>query len=445
MDFTEYGIPSADWVALEPSLPPVPAGLSVQQLKDVTNEGREKVSAEEMVSQGMFVHALHLKSRDWSPSVTSDETTTSCTLLTPRISTGLADAVTLTTHTIPTRDGSSIEARSYHPKSLTSSTGPLPVYVHLHGGGFLFGTLSSEDAACSRIVHSLTQQHHRSILVLNVNYRHTPEHTFPVAWEDVEDALVWLHSHHSENSLKSTFGAPLDLNKVIIGGISAGGQLSASTVLSQHLGEGRTAQLPKLLGQVLMIPALVHMEHYDGYRARLKSPDVSSLVTQLNAPVLDINRIRLFMKLLDIPAAQLSSEGFARDRRVNIGNATEEEIRGLPPSVFGVAGSDPLRDEGLLWAKGLNDAGYVVIFPLPVPLHISSNAILVFIVYVTFTDKCGRTRALSQSPNQRNSLQRRAARLKTVRRQACLGQQGVGCVHGRWNTVDIERAEGWGV
>lgn len=61
MDFTEYGIPSADWVALEPTLPPVPAGLSVQQLKDVTNEGREKVSAEEMVSQGMFVHALHLE------------------------------------------------------------------------------------------------------------------------------------------------------------------------------------------------------------------------------------------------------------------------------------------------------------------------------------------------------------------------------------------------
>jgi hypothetical protein len=52
-DYSEYGIPSAEWLALEPNIPPLPPYSSVDELKQITNGGREKVSAEEMVSQGM--------------------------------------------------------------------------------------------------------------------------------------------------------------------------------------------------------------------------------------------------------------------------------------------------------------------------------------------------------------------------------------------------------
>ena len=300
-DYSIYGQPSADWIALAPTLPPLPADQTLDQLVTVTNEGREATSASEMVSQG------------------------------------LADAVTLSDIPVPSRDGSSIEARSYRPKA-ASPTDKLPIYVNLHGGGFLFGTLASEDAACSRIVATLAAQGF-PLMVINVNYRHTPTHVFPTAWHDVEDALVHIHAH------AAALGG--DSSQLVIGGISAGGQLSASMVLQQHLGLGPLASLPRIRGQVLIIPCLVHPDTYDLQAAKLASPDVSSYVTQRDAPVLNVERIRLFMRLL-------KAEGVGMDdRRLNVGNATPEEVRGLPPSVFGIAGSDPLRDEGLFYAEML--------------------------------------------------------------------------------------------
>lgn len=50
-DFTEYGVPSAEWLALVPSLPQVP-DLSAEQLRDLSNSTRESASAKAMVEEG---------------------------------------------------------------------------------------------------------------------------------------------------------------------------------------------------------------------------------------------------------------------------------------------------------------------------------------------------------------------------------------------------------
>lgn len=50
----------------------------------------------------------------------------------------------------------------------------------------------------------------------------------------------------------------------------------------------------------------------------------------------------------------------AEDRRANPGLATPAEVAKLPPATFGICGSDPLRDEGILFAKLLHDNGYVL-------------------------------------------------------------------------------------
>ena len=95
-----------------------------------------------------------------------------------------------------------------------SPTEILPIYMHFHGGGFLFGTLSSEDAICSRLAVNT------HVVVINVNYRHTPEYTYPAAWNDAEDAFVWV----CENIARLN-GDP---DKIVVGGISAGAWLAAS-------------------------------------------------------------------------------------------------------------------------------------------------------------------------------------------------------------------------
>jgi acetyl esterase/lipase len=307
-DFSEYAGPSAEWLALEPTLPAPPKDLSIEQLKALLNKGREDSAAQDMIDQG------------------------------------LSSVVQMHDFTVTARDGTPLEARTYRPAGVPISA-RLPVYLRLHGGGFLFGTLASEDATCSRIVDSRAKNG-TPVVVFNINYRHTPEHRFPTAWDDIEDAFVWLHEHITEIGGIS--------EQVVVGGISAGGWMAASLALSQLRGEDeRLAACPKIAGQVLMIPCLVQWDHYAPRQEMLKSPDLSSYVQCAQAPILPMDRMKLFSGLLGIADAKDA----AGDLRMNPGNATAEEVKNLPPTTFGIAGNDPLRDEGLFYGKHLAENG----------------------------------------------------------------------------------------
>lgn len=189
-------------------------------------------------------------------------------------------------------------------------------------------------------------QNNTPVVVVNVNYRHTPEYEFPTAWDDVEDAFVWLHEHISE------IGGLAD--QVVVGGISAGAQLTASLTLAQLYGDNeRLKACPKIRGQVLMIPCLVTEDYYAPRKEMLRSPELSSYVTCAEAPILPVSRIELFMTLLKVK----NFPDAGRNLRMNPGNATPEEVKNLPPTTFGIAGNDPLRDEGLFYGKLLSENG----------------------------------------------------------------------------------------
>lgn len=51
-DFSEFAGPSADWIALEPTLPAPPTDLSVEELRDFINKGREELAAKGLNEQG---------------------------------------------------------------------------------------------------------------------------------------------------------------------------------------------------------------------------------------------------------------------------------------------------------------------------------------------------------------------------------------------------------
>ncbi|KAL4898285.1 Alpha/Beta hydrolase protein [Aspergillus ambiguus] len=306
-DFSEYTGPSAEWVALEATLPPDP-NLGLDELKAASNKLREEAAAKAMVDEGLNTQVVI---RDYA---------------------------------IPTRDGQTIEACTYRPSTLPASQ-RLPVFIYLHGGGFLFGTLRSEDATCSRIVAPLASSG-QPVVVVNVNYRHTPEHVYPTAWNDVEDAFHWVHEHLDE------IGG--DGKNVVVGGISAGAWLTASLTLAQHLGKDVSlAKRPQIRGQILMIPCVLFTGHNGNNIAKLRDPSVSSYVQNEHAPILPVSRAKLFSSLLKVSGGKELEE----DRRLSPGNATADEVKGLPPATFGIAGRDPLRDEGLFYAQLLSENG----------------------------------------------------------------------------------------
>ena len=262
-----------------------------------------------------------------------------------KLNPGLSSKVQIHDFTVPSRDGATLEARTYRPAGIPLSQ-PLPLFIHLHGGGYLFGTLSSEDAACSRLVAAQEAQG-TPTAVFNINYRHTPEYKYPTAWNDVEDAFIWVHEHITE------IGALAD--QVVVGGVSAGGQLTAALVLSQLHGDNEQLKaLPKIRGQVLLIPCLSNLSHVGRPTDKLlRSPEVSSYVQCAEAPILPLSRIGLFSSLLGIDPAQVTD----RDYRLNQGGASAEDVKDLPPTTLGVAGRDPLRDEALFFGKLLSENG----------------------------------------------------------------------------------------
>ena len=294
-DFSHYAGPSEEWTALEATLPAAP-DLSPEALKVVTNNGREDVAREEMK---LLSSKVHLKD-----------------------------------HSIPARDGQELEARSYRSSSVDQTTS-LPIYIHFHGGGFFFGTLSSEDATCSRIAIDV------ECVVINVNYRHSPDHVHPTPYYDSEDGIKWIHSH------ASAFGG--DSSRIVVGGISAGGMLTAA--LMQTLKREQSPVLSSVKGQVLMIPAVVYEDCYHPYLRQLKDPNLSSYKENEFAPILPLTRLRFFNKML------FPTSPDPADRRANPGLATPQEVKGLPPATFGICGLDPLRDDGLLYAKLLHENG----------------------------------------------------------------------------------------
>lgn len=113
------------------------------------------------------------------------------------------------TRTIPGKGGD-IELRIIAPEN------PRGAYLHLHGGGWVFGSADGQDPMLERIADRT------GLAAVSVEYRLAPEHPFPAGPDDCETAALWL----AENA-KAEFGAEF----LSIGGESAGAHLSALTLI----------------------------------------------------------------------------------------------------------------------------------------------------------------------------------------------------------------------
>jgi acetyl esterase/lipase len=94
---------------------------------------------------------------------------------------------------------------------------PSGVHLHLHGGGWTLGGADMHDVELSALADAT------GLCVAGVDYRLAPEHPYPAGPDDCEAAALWLLDR----------GAPaLEAPpRFTIGGESAGGQLTAATLL----------------------------------------------------------------------------------------------------------------------------------------------------------------------------------------------------------------------
>jgi len=213
--------------------------------------------------------------------------------------------------------GSHIPIRIYTPREARPGE-KLPVLLWFHGGGFVIGSIDTHDSVCRMLANQA------DCIVVSADYRLAPECKFPAAVEDCEAALKWVALHAVE------FGA--DPQAIAIGGDSAGANLATVVAIL-----ARDAGHPKIAFQLLIYPCAA------------PEPETPSHYKFAEGYVLSRNTITWFFRLYQRSRADSNDFRFAP--------LIADDLANLPPALVLVAGYDPLRDEGVDYAKRLIEAG----------------------------------------------------------------------------------------
>jgi len=200
----------------------------------------------------------------------------------------------------------------------------LPIIINYHGGGFIAPLIPGLE-------HSLWQEAKTyEAIVFAVDYRVAPENPFPAAVNDSYNAFKWIVDKGTK------FGG--DTNRIVLKGDSAGANLVA--VISQKAKKDNISNKIKL--QIMNgLPADMspqHMESSKSYQENAKG------YFQTKA------------------ACYFAVEKYAPEQYFNpeVSPLYGKDFKDLPPAVIINTEFDPLRDDGILYAKKLKENGIMV-------------------------------------------------------------------------------------
>jgi acetyl esterase/lipase len=237
-----------------------------------------------------------------------------------------APGVEVERHSLPAGDGALLNAGWYHQPDIDP---PESAVLYLHGGGMIFGLEhigEMYDVAVRDYVAS------SGVPMLVVDYRVAPEHPHPTPVEDCYAALRWL----AENA--STLG--FDPGRLAVMGDSAGGGLAAGVCLMARDRGG-----PAIAQQLLIYPMLDD-------RAATPDPQLLPFLTW----TYDDN-ITGWDALLGDSAGTDRVSQYAAPARA-------DDLTRLPPTYIDTGDLDIFRDEDLMYARRLSEAG------VPTELHL---------------------------------------------------------------------------
>jgi acetyl esterase/lipase len=226
-------------------------------------------------------------------------------------------------------DGNDVTLFVHRP---TGASGGMPGVLHLHGGGMVL-----LEAAGPGYVRWRDELAVSGLVVVGVEFRngggkHGP-HPFPAGLDDCAAALRWVVDRKAQ----------LGITNLLVSGESGGGNLTLATALRAKR-EGLIDQINGVYAQCPYIsnawaspePELTSLFENDGY-------------------FLEVAMMGALARAYD-PSGDHATDPLAWPLHAGV-----EDLAGLPPHVISVNQLDPLRDEGLAYARKLLDAGVPVI------------------------------------------------------------------------------------
>lgn len=199
--------------------------------------------------------------------------------------------------------------------------------VYFHGGAYTIGSVNTHR----RIVANLSQA--TGARVLNVDYRLAPEHPHPAAVDDAISAYTWLLDQGA---------AP---ERVVLAGDSAGGGLSAATLVAI-----RDRGLPLPAGAALISPWVDLAFNGGSHDTRVHLDPMCSRASLS-------------------PAADAYLDGL--DPKTPLASPVYADLSGLPPLVIHVGDHETLLDDARDLAANAEDAGVEVeLWVAPEMIHV---------------------------------------------------------------------------
>lgn len=196
----------------------------------------------------------------------------------------------------------------------------LPALLYIHGGGWTVFSLDTHD----RLMREYAAR--AGIAVIGIDYSLSPESKFPVALEECSATLDWMIAQAAELGI--------DPARLLVGGDSAGANLSVSTCLIR-----RERHLPMPRGMVLNYGAFA-ADHLPSY----------ALFSRPEHPLLPDEMDEFWRNYVDEPA-QLSDPLVA---------PLLADLHDLPPAFIAIAECDILADCNVAFGQALAGAGVPV-------------------------------------------------------------------------------------
>lgn len=228
---------------------------------------------------------------------------------------GAPETVAQIENTAISGPGGKIPLRIYTP----AGTGPFPMLMYFHGGGWVLGNLDTCNNACHFLSKTI------GCIVISVDYRLAPEHKFPAAVEDAYTATVWAAEHAGKING--------DSSRLAVAGESAGGNLAAAVCIMAQDREG-----PPLVFQMLAYPST-------------------------NLDTLETNSYRKYAKghgLTKFHASWFRKQYLGDEKNGKSPYASPllaENVSGVPPALVLTGEFDVLRDDGELYVERLKEEG----------------------------------------------------------------------------------------
>lgn len=208
-----------------------------------------------------------------------------------------------------------------------------PCFISIHGGGWALGHPMRNDPFCRYLADKV------DAIVFDVDYALAPQHRFPAGLNDCWNILKYVYDNADSLGIDKT--------KIVVGGGSAGGNLTAALALKDR--DNKTGMIAL---HVPMVPCMILRDYkVEGYNVSADDYDFAEETIAYTGKPEVPERTMEIAKMVD------GYVGIDGGKDPYASPLLAEDFTGLPKAIVQVSGLDNLWPHGVHYGKFMRNGG----------------------------------------------------------------------------------------